>query len=76
VGVAGLLIYRPVVSAVIDGHLWIEAHPDEYRRTGDAAGLIRAAIEREGLGSRTNWALVDEVLRQRRGRAVAVTSVP
>jgi hypothetical protein len=70
------LIYQPVVATVIDGHLWIEAHPDEYRRTRDAAGLIRAAVEREGLGSQTNWALVDEVLRQRRGRAVDVTSAP
>ena len=76
VGMTGVLIYQPVVARVIDGHLWIEAHPDEYRRTGDAAGLIRAAVEREGFGSRTNWALVDEVLRQRRGRAVDVTSVP
>jgi L,D-transpeptidase ErfK/SrfK len=76
VGMTGVLIYQPVVATVIDGRLWIEAHPDEYRRTKDAGGLIRAAVEREGLESQTNWALVDEVLRQRRGRAVDVTSAP
>lgn len=76
VGMTGVLIYQPVVATVIGGRLWIEAHPDEYRRTNDAAGFIRAAVEREGLGSQTNWALVDEVLRQRRGRAVDVTTAP
>ena len=76
VGMTGVLIYQPVVLAVIDGRLWIEAHPDEYHRTKDAEGLVRAVVEREGLGSRTNWAMVDEVLRQRRGRAVDITSAP
>lgn len=76
VGMTGVLVYQPVVVAVIDGRVWIEAHPDEYRRTSDAAGFVRTAVEREGLGSQINWALVDEVLRQRRGGAVDVTSVP
>ena len=76
VGMTGVLVYQPVVVAVIDGRVWIEAHPDEYRRTSDAAGFVRTAVEREGLESQINWDLVDEVLRQRRGRAVDVTSVP
>jgi len=75
-GMTGVLVYQPVVVALIDGRFWLEAHPDEYRRTNNAAGLVRSVVEAEGLGSRTNWALVDEVLRQRRGRAVDVTSVP
>ena len=76
VGMTGVLVYQPVVVAVIDGRVWIEAHPDEYRRTRDAQGLVRAAVEREGLESRTNWALVEEALRQRRGRALDVTIAP
>lgn len=76
VGMTGVLVYQPVVVAVIDGRVWIEAHPDEYRRTSDAAGVVRAVIAREGLVSRTNWDLVEEVLRQRRGRAVDVTTAP
>ena len=51
VGMNGVLVYQPVVVAVIDGRVWIEAHPDEYRRTSDAAGFVRTAVEREGLGS-------------------------
>jgi L,D-transpeptidase ErfK/SrfK len=76
VGMTGVLVYQPVVVAVVDGRIWIEAHPDEYRRTTGAAGLVRTVIEREGLGARTDWALVDEVLRRRRGRAVDVTAAP
>lgn len=76
VGMTGVLIYQPVVIALIDGRLWLEAHPDAYRRTTDALRFVRGAIEREGLGPRTNWRLVDEVLQQRRGRAVDITGVP
>jgi hypothetical protein len=70
---AGVLIYQPVIMAVIDGRVWVEAHPDEYRRFGDAMGSVRDAADRAGLGAVIDWALVDEVVRQRRGRAVDVT---
>ena len=73
VGTAGVLIYQPVIMTVIDGRFWVEAHPDEYRRFGDARGRVREAAERAGLSAVINWGLVDEVMRQRRGRAVDVT---
>ncbi len=73
VGTTGVLFYQPVVVAVINGRVWIEAHPDEYRRVGDAMGSVRDAAERAGLQTVIDWALVDEAVRQRRGRAVDVT---
>lgn len=73
VGMTGVLIYEPVVLAVIDDRVWIEAHPDEYRRAGDAMGSVRDAAERAGFRAVIDWALADEVIRQRRGRAVDVT---
>ena len=73
VGTAGVLIYEPVIIAEIDGRVWLEAHPDEYRRLGDAMDNLREAADRAGLGAVIDWALVDEVVRQRRGRAVDVT---
>ena len=73
VATAGVLIYQPVIMAVIDGRVWFEAHPDEYRRFGNAIGRVREAADRGGLTAVIDWALVDEVVRQRRGRAVDVT---
>ena len=32
IGTPGISVYEPVVLALIDGALWLEAHPDEYRR--------------------------------------------
>lgn len=73
VGMAGVLFYQPVVVAVIDDRVWLEAHPDEYRRAPDAIAGIRDAVKRAGLQARVDWTLVDEVLRLRRGRAIDVT---
>ena len=73
VGMTGVLIYQPVIIAVIDDRIWVEAHPDAYRRAGDAMGRVRDAAEAAGLRAVIDWALVEEVIRQRRGRAVDVT---
>ena len=73
VGTAGVLFYQPIIMAVIDGRVWVEAHPDHYRRFGDAIDRLREAADRAGLGAVVDWALVDKVVRQRRGRAVDVT---
>ena len=73
VGMSGVLVYQPVIVAMIEGRIWIEAHPDVYRREPDAARSVREAIEREGAAATVDWARIDEVLRQRRGHAVDVT---
>lgn len=72
-GMTGVLIYQPVIMAAIDDRIWLEVHPDEYRRAGDAMSNIRAAAERAGVGRAIDWELVEKVIRQRRGRAVDVT---
>lgn len=76
VGTAGVLIYQPVIMAVIDGRVWVEAHPDAYRRLGDPMESLREAADRAGLGAVIDWALVGELVQQRRGRAVDVTMAP
>jgi L,D-transpeptidase ErfK/SrfK len=73
VGTAGVSLYQPVIVAVIDGRIWLEAHPDEYRRAPDAARYVRDLIQRLGLGASVDWTAIDRVLRLRRGRAVDVT---
>lgn len=73
VGMSGMLIYEPVIVAEIESRIWIEAHPDEYRRAGDSRQRVRQALVQDGADSRVNWMLVEQVLRQRRGLAVDVT---
>jgi L,D-transpeptidase ErfK/SrfK len=76
VGMPGVLIYQPVVVATIDRRIWMEAHPDVYRRAPNALSVVRAAAERNGVASTINWEIVDTVLRERRGLAVDVTRAP
>jgi hypothetical protein len=73
VGDAGVLTYQPVILAVLDGRIWLEANPDEYRRAPEAAGYVREIIERSGLRDSVDWAAVDHVLSLRHGRVVDVT---
>lgn len=72
-GTTGVLVYEPVVVTTIDGKVWIEAHPDAYRRVPDAAARVRAAITRAGLADRVEWGLITAALQQRRGYAIDVT---
>jgi L,D-transpeptidase ErfK/SrfK len=74
IGTVGELVYQPVVMAAIDGRIWMEAHPDVYKRVADPLGIIRRAAESAGVRDGIDWRLVDEVIRLRRGRAVDVTA--
>jgi len=76
VGMTGVLVYQPVIVASIDDRVWLEAHPDAYRRAGDAMRMVREAAERAGLTRAINWDLVSQVIAQRRGRAIDVTLLP
>jgi L,D-transpeptidase ErfK/SrfK len=73
VGTRGVLIYQPVVMALIEGRVWLEAHPDPYRLAGDTAAYVKATAEGEGIANRINWARVSAVLRVRAGRPEDVT---
>lgn len=74
VGDAGVLTYQPVIVAVIDGRVWLEANPDEYRRAPKPSRYVREFLERSGLDANAvDWTAVDRVLSLRRGGAVDVT---
>jgi L,D-transpeptidase ErfK/SrfK len=69
VGTAGATIYEPIVMDDIDGALWMEAHPDIYRRDRrDLLGYV--AIEAARLNPRAslNTGVVKRLLKERRGR--------
>ena len=73
IGDAGRLIYQPVVLAVIDGSVWLEAHPDAYRRAPPAGRYVRDVAEQLGVTAMVDWTAVEQSLRARAGRAQNVT---
>lgn len=72
-GATGILIYEPVVVTTIDDKVWLEAHPDIYRKAPEAAARVRAAITAARLAERVDWDRIAAALQQRRGDAVDVT---
>jgi L,D-transpeptidase ErfK/SrfK len=73
VGTRGVIVYQPIIMAVMDGHVWLEAHRDEYRLMPDRFWYVRAAADRHGLSDSMDWAAVDRVLNALDGRAEDVT---
>ncbi len=72
-GTTGVLIYQPVILGNVDGRVWLEANPDEYRRGPNALQYVRDAAQRGRVTELVDWSAVNEVLRLRLGRAIDVT---
>jgi L,D-transpeptidase ErfK/SrfK len=73
VGTRGVIVYEPIIMALLDGHIWLEAHRDRYRLMPDRFGYVRAAADRHGLSDAMDWTVVDRVLNALDGRAEDVT---
>jgi L,D-transpeptidase ErfK/SrfK len=74
-GARGHIIYEPVMAAVVDEAILLEAHRDVYRRgDGDVMNVLRG-LERDG--SRLDWDAVDQALAIRDGvpRRVGLRSI-
>ena len=69
VGTRGLIIYEPVLLLRIADIVFLEAHPDAYRREQESVNKVRDAAQREGFAHLIDWALVQEVIRAREGIA-------
>jgi L,D-transpeptidase ErfK/SrfK len=72
IGATGALIYQPVVLAVIDDRVWLEAHQDPYRRAPQALSFVRQEAARRMIEHRIDWSKVTDALRLRAGRPVDV----
>lgn len=73
VGMKGVLTYEPIIFAVIDGHAWLEVHPDPYRRLGDPMARVRALAAAHGATGLVSWPAVEAALLRRDGRVQDVT---
>ncbi|HEY7476180.1 MAG TPA: L,D-transpeptidase family protein [Vicinamibacterales bacterium] len=74
VGSRGEIIYQPVLLARgDDGRIWLEAHPDVYRRSRDLLAVTRELASQDELEADIDWQLVRDVLRAKRGTPMDVT---
>jgi L,D-transpeptidase ErfK/SrfK len=73
IGTQGQIVYQPVIMAVMDDRVWLEAHRDVYRLAPDRFQYVRAVADHFGLSDSMDWAAVDRVLNALDGRAEDVT---
>jgi L,D-transpeptidase ErfK/SrfK len=75
VGTTGLIVYEPLLVAVVDGTLFLEVHPDVYGRAhGDMLTGLRRQLEAGAFVGYVDWTAVREVLERRDGIARAIGS--
>lgn len=73
VGMSGAIIYQPVLLTTDNGRVWLEVHPDPYRRASAARAATVSEAERLGI-TRIDWKKATLVILQARGIAVDVTA--
>lgn len=74
VGTRGRIIYEPVLMATQDGVVYLEVHPDIYRRgAGAARDVARALAHAAGWSERIDWDVADAVVAAAHGVARQVT---
>ena len=72
-GMRGRIIYEPILLARYEDSIFIEAHPDAYRKGPDALGKILDAARSQGILDMLDLPLAEEVIRKRDGIARDVT---
>jgi L,D-transpeptidase ErfK/SrfK len=69
IGTPGASIYEPIVFGNIDGALWMEAHPDVYRRDRrDLLGYVTIEAARLDPTVSLDLEVVKRLLKERAGR--------
>lgn len=73
VGMTGAMTYQPVLIAMIDDRVYLEAHPDVYRRAPAPMTAVREWSERGSFAELVDWRAVADVLRLQTGVPTDVT---
>ena len=72
-GARGRIVYEPILLAKTPEGIFLEVHPDVYRRmTSDALSLVRETAATAGVSADIDWAEAAKVLQARRGNATHV----
>ncbi|MEW5756979.1 MAG: L,D-transpeptidase family protein [Pseudomonadota bacterium] len=77
IGMPVRIVYRPLLLALRDdGRLFLEAHPDVYRRGEATLETLRATAEAYQLAERIDWPAAEAVIAAQEGVARDVTRSP
>ena len=72
-GAKGVLLYEPVLVAVVGEDVFVEVHPDIYGRgPSDALRFVRDRAYELGVSERVDWNRAAAVIRERAGIARSV----
>jgi L,D-transpeptidase ErfK/SrfK len=74
-GERGRIVYEPVLVAYDGTDVYLEVHPDPYRRVPDALGRALELLDRAGLRGISDLAEVARVVHDAEGLAVPVTAL-
>jgi L,D-transpeptidase ErfK/SrfK len=74
VGMTVHTIYEPVLIAEVSGRIFLEVHPDMYRRAQVSLASIRTRAAQRGLAERIDWAVAARVVTRRHGVARDVSA--
>lgn len=70
IGAPVKIVYQTVLLARLpDGKLYLEVHPDIYRKAGNALATVQRLAEAAGVDSVIDWPEVRKAIRERRGLA-------
>ena len=67
------VIYQPVLFGVAEDGVYLEAHPDVYKKGGDTAATVKKLAAEAGVTDRVDWDAVKQVLAKREGIARRVS---
>lgn len=74
IGTPVRIVYQPVLLARLpDGELYLEVHPDVYRKAGDPLTVVTQMAETASAESMIDWQKVRKVIGERRGLAEKVS---
>ncbi len=65
--------YEPVLLTVVDDRVWLEVHPDPYRRVPSIAGRVETLARAVDGGPSIDWSRVTAVVGSAAGIAIDVT---
>jgi L,D-transpeptidase ErfK/SrfK len=73
VGTPGLFVYEPVLLAIDGREIFLEVHPDVYRRARAPLVVVRELADQMGIGHLIDWTVAERVAADRHGLARSVS---